>query len=357
MTILFYLHHLTSGGAERVTSILINELAKRGHTVYVILYSNITESYPISKDVHIIHLYRYSTFFKRVNHCIKLRRLIKDINPDLCIGVLWFNFLTLLKTTLGLGIPIIASDHSNFHHNRSRLEKFTRYYLYRFATVVTILSENDNAFMKSRLHNMRVIYNPLSFERLQNVGVRNKTIICAGRLDVWRTKGFDNILTIWSKISQKYPDWRLDIAGGGSNISSGRIMTMVEDLGIRDRVFFWGSVLHLDEVLRQSAIFALPSREEGFPCVLTEAMSQGCAPVAFSIHGNIQEIITDGQDGFIIPDGDLDAFQEKLEELICNEELRSRLGKNAIESMKRFEPDLIVDQWESLLQEVVNKKK
>lgn len=355
MTILFYLHHLNLGGAERVTSILVNELSRRGHTVFVVLYSNIIDSYPISKNVNIIRLPRYRS--KRLDHCIKLRKLIKDIHPDVCVGVLYINFLTLLKTTIGLGIPIIASDHTNFHWNENRLKKFTRYYLYRYASAVTILSENDKEFMKSRLHNLRVIYNPLSFPVLQSDEPREKTIICAGRLDAWRIKGFDNMFKIWSKICKKYPDWRLDIAGGGSNENSIKLVQMADELNIRDQVFFWGGVQHLDEVLKKSSIFALSSREEGFPCVLTEAMSQGCAPVAFSIHGNIQEIITDGQDGFIIPDGDLDAFQEKLEELICNEELRSRLGKNAIESMKRFEPDLIVDQWESLLQEVVNKKK
>ncbi len=82
-------------------------------------------------------------------------------------------------------------------------------------------------------------------------------------------------------------------------------------------------------------------------------MSQGCAPVSFSIHNIISEIITDGKDGYIVNDGDLQTFEEKLSLLIEQEELREIISKNAIESMKRFETTVIGNEWESFLNEVV----
>jgi glycosyltransferase involved in cell wall biosynthesis len=126
---------------------------------------------------------------------------------------------------------------------------------------------------------------------------------------------------------------------------------------VKDSVDFLGFRKDIKEIMSRSSIFALPSRDEGFPCVLLEAMSQGCAPVAFEIRGNIKEIITDGYDGFLIPDGNLKMFAEKLDELIDKEDLRKKFRENARISLKRFEPEKIVDQWVEMFQEVIKKKK
>lgn len=352
MRILFYISKLANGGAERVTATLANELSQRGYDVHILLYKSDSKDYTLNDSITCHY------FDKNTNdYYTSTRNNIISINPDIIIAMMYSNFFKVLQATRHLNIPIIASDHSSFKWNPTEKKKIIRYYYYNFADVVTVLSENDREFMKDTLHNMKVMYNPLSFPRLDHPTQRTKTILCAGSLQRWKIKGFDNMIKMWGKIAHKHPDWCLEIAGDGTDDDIMYLTNLVQKENVFDSVYFLGWCEDIDKIMQKSSIFALPSRTEGFPCVLLEAMSQGCVPVSFEIYGNIQEIITDGEDGFIVPNDDLDAFAEKLEELIDNEDLREQMGEKAITSMERFEMNKIVDKWEELLIDTVNKKK
>ncbi len=162
---------------------------------------------------------------------------------------------------------------------------------------------------------------------------------------------------MWRQISKSNPDWELDIIGPGSELAINFLQNHINEYGISDSAHLIGLSKDIKSLMKEASIFALPSREEGFPCVLLEAMSQGCTPISFSIRGNISEIITDNKDGYIIPDNNLTLFSVKLSHLMKNQELREQMSKEAIKSMERFEVDKIVDQWEALITDVVNKKK
>ncbi len=264
-----------------------------------------------------------------------------------------YNFIAVKLATLGLKIPIVVSDHANFRWNVNKLLKFIRFYGYRFADWVTVLSHNDECYMKKRLHNMKVMYNPLSFSRLSEYTERKKNILACGRVSVWHVKGFDLLIQIWSKIAPVYPNWSLDIAGDGSEADFAHLKSIAREYGVLDRINFLGFCKDIKEVMATSSIFALSSRFEGFPCSLLEAMSQGCAPVAFSIHGIISEIITDGVDGYIVDDGNLKLFENRLAYLMDDDKHITQISAAAISSMKRFEVSIVGNEWESFLKEVV----
>ena len=354
MKIFFYIHHLGNGGAERVTSVLANELSRIGNDVTICMQHHNNNGYATGEKVSLDFLPQGSSRFKRF---LNLRAAVKKNAPDVIIAVMPYNYMSIKLATLGMGIPVIVSDHTNFHWNANRLLKFIRYYLYRFATIVTVLSNNDKKFMEHRLHNMRVMYNPLSFPRLEKRTERRKNILCVGRVSVWEVKGFDLIIRIWGKIADRHPDWTLEIAGDGNENDFNYLKSLAEENGVINRMNFLGFRSDIVDVMSHSSIFALSSRIEGFPCSLLEAMSQGCASVAFDIHGIINEIITDGNDGLIVSDGDLDTYGKKLEQLMDNEELRYTLGHNSIESTKRFEPETIGQEWMNLLTSIVSVQK
>jgi GalNAc-alpha-(1->4)-GalNAc-alpha-(1->3)-diNAcBac-PP-undecaprenol alpha-1,4-N-acetyl-D-galactosaminyltransferase len=107
--------------------------------------------------------------------------------------------------------------------------------------------------------------------------------------------------------------------------------------------------------MQQSSIFVLPSRWEGLPMVLIEAMSQGMACIAFDCFTGPADIITHNHNGILVEDQNIDKFSTELSFLIENEKIRKTLGQNAIEKSKDFLSSKIVKMWITLITETINK--
>ena len=105
----------------------------------------------------------------------------------------------------------------------------------------------------------------------------------------------------------------------------------------------------------QSGIFALPSRIEGFPMVLLEAMSQGCPCVAFNVGGASEEMI-ERNCGYVIQDGDIKGFENALSELMENENKRELYSVNAIRSVEKFSLENHLHSWIALIEETIERK-
>ena len=252
------------------------------------------------------------------------------------------------------GIPVIAVDHTSFSRKISWLEDWIRNYFYKYADVLSILTKKDEGLLGTRLPNKVVIYNPLSFPPLKTKTIRNKNILVAGRLSFWKVKGIDRIIDIWAKISDKYPDWILEIAGEGNSKSTHYLHDLVSHKGLDKRVKFLGQLHDMKTKLAETSIFALPSRVEGFPMVLMEAMSQGCACVAFKLGGASDEMMTNNKSGYIVEDGNMDVFSDSLCKLIDNPSLREQLGSNAINESKRFSVESFIQSWINILNKYEN---
>ena len=129
---------------------------------------------------------------------------------------------------------------------------------------------------------------------------------------------------------------------------------MIAEKGVQDHVKLLGRVSDMKSLYAESSIFALPSRMEGFPMVLMEAMSQGCACVAFSVGGSSDEMMSE-KSGLLIPDGDASSFEAALVRLIENEKEREMFSQNAIKEVSRFSVDFFMDEWEKLINETLKK--
>ena len=355
MTILISIPTMHSGGAERVTSILCNGLVAKGH--HVILVTDVCNHsifYELSDQVKIVSLEFDSNgrYFTRKIHALKyifkLRKILKTFEPDYFISVLYVTFIRSVIAKLGLSLKYIVSDHTSFDRYTSFYSKFIRFRLYSFADKVTILSCKDLNIISRRLKNVKVIYNPSSFHALSQYPAKRHTILCAGRLDVWDVKGFDIILKIWADLCGKYPDWLLQIAGTGSESSIRFLHEQVRLLHIEDRVCFLGQVNDMELLLKNTSVFALPSRTEGFPMVLLEAMSQGCACISFSLKAVVDEIFLNPDSGISVADGNVDEFKDKLSFLIENENYREMLGINALGVSKQFSVERFISDWNNL---------
>jgi glycosyltransferase involved in cell wall biosynthesis len=148
-----------------------------------------------------------------------------------------------------------------------------------------------------------------------------------------------------------HPSWSLEIAGSG--IAGHQFLKeLSEELGINDCVQFLGFRSDIDTVMRQSAIFVLSSRIEGFGMVLLEAMSQGCACVSFDCKSGPSDIIAHEVDGLLVPDQDLDEMVTALTRLMRSKDERRKLSRAAREKARSYSVDLIVDRWIALFREL-----
>ena len=360
--ILLVIDQLEIGGAGRVASILINELASRGYDISVITaikYHKI--NYSLSPSVTIKEWYdpepvKHGLFGRIANMCNRYRyyrQVLKEVSPDVIIAFTHNIFFYTKLWSWGYNVPIIASDHTSMGRDLGNFTNYIRHKFYKKADIVTILTEKDAGIVGNSLPNKEVVYNPMTFETFNGKDMREKVVLCVGRKTSWSVKGFDRIIEIWGRLYPKYPDWKLKIVGVSDAQSDAKLAEMIKQANVQDGVILLGNTIDVAPIYRSAEIFALPSRVEGFPLVLVEAMSQGCACVSFSMQGAVLEIINNGEDGLIVEDGNLEEFSAKLEQLISDAELRQQYSTNAKENVSRFSIASFTDKWETLIARVL----
>jgi glycosyltransferase involved in cell wall biosynthesis len=345
---------LTGGGAERVLILLANGLIKKNYAVNIITFGG-SDNYSFSEKISRIHL--HGGTFK--NHTI--RRFLqllshyrkKGNRPDIIISFLPpVSFVTILIARL-YKINIIVSEHINHLQIGSSRDQFTRKYLYRLANFTTVLTKFDINYYQKYKANVVVMPNPCTFDILaKNYHKREKSIIAIGSLNRYHHKGFDNLIAIAAPILKKFPTWDLKIIGSGEQ-GMDLLLNLVKENNIEDRVIFTGFRNDIQTIMKESEIFILPSRFEGLPMVLIEAMSQGMSCIAYDCKTGPSDIIVHNENGLLIEDQNMIAMQTGLEKLIENPELRNRLSINAINSLERFSIENILTKWEKLFAEIL----
>lgn len=364
MKLLFYTPLIRGGGAGRVISIICNELSERGHDVYL-AFDTAEISYELNNKITIIHLphktffHHYTEIFKLIKDRIRIgkqiRKIAVDIKPDIIISFVEMFNAHVIISTLGLKIPVISSEHTTFDKKRSLYESFCRFYINKLASKVSILTKSDYFYLNKRLPNKVVIPNPLSFSIFEGKNKKKQNVLCVGRVNDWEIKGFDTIIKIWGNIAPTFPEWTLDIAGNGNETNFNYLKQLTKENNVENSVNFLGFRKDIDQLMRESSIFCLSSRREGFPMVLIEAMSQGCASVAFNCRTGPGEIITNGISGILVQDQDAAGMENALISVMINEDLRQKLTRGGKKEVKKFDVNLIVDKWEVLFKEVLKK--
>lgn len=373
MKLLFVISKFGGGGAEGVMCTLANELAMRGHEVTLISHF-VNPVYILNDKVCQIDFksWQYDTtkgnlpvriwrkIANRFRDLNNLRRIIKEKQPQVVMSFLMCWLWQLILLCKGR-IPLIFCDRNAYVRPVGNTFLNKRVF-FKFADVVQVMSHHDVAYLRNRYKKTISMPNPLRFAPLTKEEYTagfagRKNIIACGRIEP--QKGYDKLIRAFAKVADEYPSWDVDIYGQGKQGSNypEELFRLVNDLHLSERIHFFGYRKDLDNAMREHSIFCLSSQFEGFPNVLSEAMAAGCACVSFDIVTGPREIIVDGLDGMIVEDQNTDALAEGLEILMGNEKLRYDYGLHAIEDIKRFSKDKIVDKWESMFEKLVGNYK
>lgn len=190
-------------------------------------------------------------------------------------------------------------------------------------------------------NNTLVIPNPVSFYPAEPAALYHHKVIAVGSHSY--NKGYDRLLEIWKKVEAQCPGWSLEIYGK----SGGHYEKMAHDLQLQ-RVNFHPPYLQIQEKYLDSSVFVLPSRSEGFGMVIIEAMACGVPVVSFDCPHGPADIISEGEDGFLIENGNTALFADRLLQLINDHELRVQMGAKARRNVRRYLPETVVRHWDQL---------
>ena len=164
------------------------------------------------------------------------------------------------------------------------------------------------------------------------------------------------LIEAFAKIAKDFPDWKVEILGLAKYKEYNKEMEQyIKDHNLEKQISFPGYATNVEEVYRSADIHAFPSKCEGFGLAMTDSMSLGLPNIGFKDSPAVNEIIVDGHNGFLAKD--LDDFADKLKKLMSDKELRIKFGKNAHEDMKAYAPEIILDQWNELFNQIAKEKK
>ncbi len=172
---------------------------------------------------------------------------------------------------------------------------------------------------------------------------RKKQIITVGRLT--SGKGFDRLLLIWEKFIVNNQDYMLKIVGDGEEKE--KLIQLAEALNISHSIIFTGSLSNDETVeeIRKSKLFVMTSLREALPMVLLEAITQGTPIIAYDVRVGPRSIIKDGYNGYLVEEGNIEKFVEKLEFLISENDIYSNMSENAIVSSQQYSEENLKNTW------------
>lgn len=354
-------HNLTGGGAERVAVCLSNELSKLGHDILLLTDLDRPSTYKVNDSVQLIQVVKKASSLSRIVAGIKqIRGILKEERPNVIISISSYMAIEarIATWTSSWYCPIIQSEHNSFERPKSdpfpfkrKLKKFWANYLYEYITVLTYADKN---YLNGRFRNVTVMPNPLYLAPVTEVPPKKRIILAVGRLDAWRYKGFDILISVWNDIAEKYPEWKLCIVGAGD---SDNIIYLKNIMKNPERLEIKPYTVDIESEYRDAAIFVLSSRYEAFGLVLIEAMSQGCACIACDYQGRQSEIIKDGETGLLCQVDNKNDLRNKLERLIMDDDLRILLQRNAPKALDKYSEDKIAKRWNNFINSIIGGEK
>ncbi len=361
------------GGIERVIVEKANALVKMyGMDVYILTtdQGNHPIPYRLEDGVHIEDLnvrfhqqYQYNVV-KRKWIARKLKRIyqqrlgvcIHKIQPDIivCTTADHIDLLVKLKGS----IPLVVESHSiclrTIETGRCWLQR--KWYKYHYlkalskVNAIIALTEGDASEWRKIHPYVAVIPNMVYLNDGAVSTLENKRVIWVGRFDYQKLPM--EMVRIWEKIQPLFPDWQLDMFGAGEQRKE--IEDKVRSLSINIKIH--QPTGRIFDCYRESSVLVSTSLFEPFGLVIPEAMSCGLPVVAFDCPYGPSTIISDGADGFLIVNHDIQLFIEKVCLLMGDESLRLKLGKTASESSLRFSASNIIPHWKQLFEQLTKEK-
>lgn len=353
---------MEKGGISRVTSIISNELGKDDQfDIHLVSYQKqMEEGYVWNKKLSYHNLVEVGVTMKRgiwkANK--KLRQIIRQNNIHIVISCgQEVGPLGVMATRWGK-TKFIYWSHSSFKgKTHSKFKKMNELFTTSFTHAVVSLTKTDQVNYKKGTLAKRVvqIYNPIDSRLLQKNSSYNpdsRKIISVGRLS--DQKNFLLLVDVAKIVLDKHRDVEWHIYGSGDQETE--ILGKIKKNNLVGRLHLMGQARNLYDLYQEYSMLVMTSKFEGFPMSLIEGLASKLPLVSFDIPTGPNEIIKDGINGYLIPPNDVEAMSDKIDVLLENRAKRIAFSKATVGSVQNFGMEIIIDQWKSLFDSLVDNQ-
>lgn len=361
--VLFYIHSLNKGGAEKVLLTIAEELNKSEDYDVIILTDTVDElEYEHSEGIKRIVIDKEADNITAITRLKVIRSCVKRIDPDKIVVFMLSSVIRAALALFGSGHKIIGAVRSNPYDDYSG--GFNRALLMwamnRCERMVCQTEYQVDFFPERFRRKCTVISNPIFKEFVKKAEELSGTtqtddppkdkapgrIVATGRL--FDYKNHRMLIRAFRHISEDYPDVNVIVYGEGPY--RGELEKEIETLDLKDRVFLPGDSSAVAEDIADAMIYVLPSDTEGLPNALMEAMALNLPVIATDCPcGGPKSLIDDGVNGLLTPVGDEEAMAQALKRLLDDGGLRDKLGNNAGRIRQTNSVDKIVAAWKELI--------
>ena len=373
-----------SGGMAKVTCAFAHEMKVRGHRVSLV-YSDVQTGdfyYPLDKDIpaYDIRHYKgksisypwylkvkrefYRTFDKQKARTVNdefaasflldhLKDVLQTVQPDVIVSFQPAASKMLL-CDLQTKIPVITMSHGDpedyFHtYPKEEIPALEK------SAVCQVLLPSFEQHLKSHLPNVKtvVIGNAIpQYDVQADLSAKKDTykILFVGRLSK-NHKRPHLLIEAFAGLADEFPDWNVELWGAEDGKAYYKeLQLLIKKHHLENRVFLKGPTNNVPSVLQQGDIFAFPSAYEGFGLALGEAMSMGLPAVGYKSCSAVNELIKDGENGYLCDDG-IEPLRIALQKIMKNQQVRMQMGKFAKVSMEKYSSRAIWNEWSRLLEQ------
>ena len=366
----------TFGGSGVVATELGLELARRGHEIHFITYSQPVRLALLNPNVHYheVNVPEYPLFHyqpyelalsSKLVDMVKLYK-IEVLHVHYAIPHAYAGYMAkqMLKDE-GIDIPMVTTLHGTditLVGNHPFYKPAVTFSINKsdFVTSVSQSLKDDTLKLFNIKNEIQVIPNFIELDKIKkedkspcqrSVMANDEERIITHISNFRKVKRIPDIIAIFNKIQKKIPA-KLMMVGEGPEKEKAE--QLCRELGIQDKVIFFGNSNEIDTILCQTDLFLLPSKTESFGLVALEAMACG-VPVISSNAGGLPEVNKDGFSGYLSEVGDVDGMANNALKILKNQTDLDHFKKNALITAQQFDIKKILPLYEDLYQRAIAK--
>lgn len=351
--VMFLCHGAGNGGAERVIVTLANAFVSDGYIVSLVTTNKEHNDYCIDPLIERqVALSNASNVITRTIDRIKqLRQYVRLFNPNCIISFSSIPNIQILIATIGLNVRVIISERTDpSRYPTNSIAKKLRLMLYPMADkIVFQTNEAKNYFPEKIRDKGVVIFNPIRDDLPSPyTGIRENRIIGIGSLG--EQKNWIIALKAAEIFFKNFPNYTFDIFGEGPDREYLQEY-IAQSPDLRERVYLRGFSHNVVKEMNAARMYISSSKYDGIPNSMLEALATGVPTIYTDCPvGGPREFITTGQNGFLVPVGDVDALADRMMQLASNDILCKKLSHNSIYIRERLKLSKIFLEWKNLVE-------
>ena len=353
MKVLFVSSTLTSGGSERVISLLANHFASKDNEVEIVCLREPIVFYPIDKAVKITFAEKELKRKSLIEKVFWLRHHVKETKPDVVVSFMILVYLTTLLALLGVNVPIITSER-NDPASFSWWKRVLRWLLLPTTTCHVVQTQRIKSYYSKYIQNKTVVIgNPVT-NKVFSVQPEEKQDVIINVARLFPQKNQEMLIKAFSRIKDEIPTYNLKIFGEGPLRE--KLTKLIADEGVGDRVLLLGRSQQVIEEMNRSSFFVLSSNHEGLSNAMIEAICIGLPVISTNVSGT-EELLEDGVNGLITDVGNEKQMSDAILKLARDNRLRLSMSKENVKKATSFKESSILKRWTDLVEKVAFERK